>query len=286
MNVVQIELILIAILTAVTCALPGTFLVLRGVALMSDAISHSILLGIILMFLLTHQLQSPLLLLGAAIAGLATVLCTELLIATRRIKKDAAIGIVFPFFFSIGVILITHYARNVHLDSDMVLLGQLAFAPFARMVVYGTDCGPFAIWTLLGILIINCTLIVLFYKELKMVIFDKDYAQVLGFSPRAVYYVLMAATSITAVGAFDIVGAIVVVALMIVPGATAYLLTKGLSDLIITAILMSVIYALGGYLVAIWADVSIAGSIAMVSGAIFLGIFIGQFCLFAQNKVS
>ena len=213
-------------------------------------------------------------------------MCTEALIATRRIKKDAAIGLIFPFFFSIGVILITQYARNVHLDSDMVLLGQLAFAPFSRLIIQGNDWGPIAIWLLLSILLLNAVLILLFYKELKMVIFNKDYAAVLGFYPGALYYGLMAVTSITAVGAFDIVGAIVVVALMIVPGATACLLVNRMQDVLITAILLSLIYALGGYLIAFWADVSIAGSIAMVGGAIFLLVFLGQFCLFGQNRVS
>src|SRR3990170_3366249 len=121
MNLIQFELILIAVVAAVACTLPGVFLVLRGVALMSDAISHSILLGIVLMFLFMHQLHSPILIFGAALAGVCTVVCTEVLINTRRIQKDTAIGLVFPLFFSLGVILISQYARDVHLDMDMVI---------------------------------------------------------------------------------------------------------------------------------------------------------------------
>src|SRR3989344_6639955 len=144
MNWICIELVLVAIVTAIACALPGLFLVLRGVALMSDAISHAMLLGIILMFLVIHNLNSPLLLLGAALAGLATVLVTELLIGTHKVKKDTAIGLVFPAFFSLGIVLITLYARDVHLDTDMVLLGELAFVPFSRLIIAGYDCGPYA----------------------------------------------------------------------------------------------------------------------------------------------
>lgn len=286
MNTIQLELVCIAVLTAITCVIPGVFLILRGVALMSDAISHAILLGIILMFLYTHSLHSPLLFFGAAAAGLLTVACTEAIITTQRLKKDAAIGIIFPLFFSLGVILITQYARDVHLDSDMVLLGQLAFAPFHRFTIYGIDCGPTALWTLLFILLINIFFIALYYKELMLVTFNQEYASVIGFSPTLLYYGLMSITSITAVGTFDIVGAIVVVALMIVPPATAYLITKRLLDMIRVALLLSIISALGGCLIALLFDVSIAGSIALMGGVLFLGALLGQFCFFTQNTVS
>ncbi len=273
MSIIQIELLAIALIAAVTCSLPGVFLVLRGVALMSDAISHAILLGIVVMFLIVQQLNSPWLLVGAALAGIATVWCTEQLMQTGRLKKETAIGLVFPLFFSIGVILITLYARNVHLDSDMVLLGDIAFAPFTRLYIAGYDMGPYALWQLGAIFLLNSTIIGLFFKELMVVTFDQEYAQVSGFYPQRFHYLIMVLASLTAVAAFDIVGALVVVALMITPAATAFLLTQRLKTMLILAGCFGALAAFFGFFFASVCDVSIAGSIAMMSGVLFAGVF-------------
>ena len=128
----QIEIVLIAAVVAASCALVGSFLVLRRMALMSDAISHAILFGIVLMFFVVESTTSPLLIVAATLTGVLTVLLVEALTRTQLVKEDAAIGLVFPLLFSLGVILITRYASNVHLDVDAVLLGELAFAPFNR----------------------------------------------------------------------------------------------------------------------------------------------------------
>jgi manganese/zinc/iron transport system permease protein len=273
MSVIQVELLAIALAAAIACSLPGVFLLLRGVALMSDAISHAILLGIVGMFLLVQQLHSHWLLWGAAAAGMATVWCTEQLIQTGQLKKETSIGLVFPLFFSIGVILISLYARNVHLDSDMVLLGDIAFSPFHRLQIGEYDMGPYALWQLGVVVFLNLSLITLFFKELRMVTFDPEYAQVSGFSPIRMHYLIMFLTSITAVAAFDIVGSIVVVALMITPAATAFLLTKQLRNMIALSLLFAGLAALLGCVFAFVCDVSIAGSIAMVAGFIFTGVF-------------
>ena len=137
----QLEIQLIASLVAITCAIPGVFLVLRRMAMMSDAISHSILLGIVLAFFAVHDTSSPILIIGAALSGVLTVSLVEALNRTKLVKEDAAIGLVFPVLFSIGVILIARYARSIHLDVDAVLLGELAFAPFDRLVINGADLG-------------------------------------------------------------------------------------------------------------------------------------------------
>ena len=278
---IELQIILIACLTSIACILPGVFLVLRGVALMSDAISHAILLGIALMFLFVKNLHSPLLIVGASLAGIATVFLTELLINTKRLKKDAAIGLVFPLFFSIGVILISKFARNVHLDLDMVLLGELAFAPFNRLMINGIDCGPYALWVMSGITLINALFVSLFYKELKLITFDPVLARSLGFSPVLIYYALMTLTSITAVGAFDIVGSLVVVALMITPAATAYLLTNQLHTMIGLSLGVGIASSIFGYVLATVLDASIAGSIATMTGVLFLGaLLLKQYQIF------
>ena len=266
----SLEIQIIAVVTATACALPGVFLVLRRMSLMSDAISHSILLGIVVGFFWAGSLNSPLLIAGAAAVGLLTVGFTELLKGTRLLKEDSAIGTVFPALFFIGVILVSRYAGNVHLDTDAVLLGEIAFAPFDRMVVLGRDIGPRSLYTMAVILLLNILYISLFYKELKLSTFDAGLAGALGFLPLALHYGLMAVVSITAVGAFDSVGSILVVALMIAPPAAAYLLTERLSVMILLSALIAALSAMSGYWVARILDASIAGSIAGMCGILFL----------------
>ncbi|MBT5954476.1 metal ABC transporter permease [bacterium] len=266
----QTEIILIAALTAFSCAIPGVFLVLRGVALMSDAISHAILLGIVVMFFMVKTLDSPLLIIGAALTGVLTVTLTEVLINTNRLKKDAAIGLVFPLFFSIGVILISKYAGNVHIDLDAVLLGELALAPFHRMDIGGLDLGPVGLWMMGTISLINVVGLLLFYKELKLATFDKGLATSLGFSPVLIHYGLMTVTSVTTVGAFEVAGSVLVVALIIAPPATAFLLTTKLSRMIGISMAVGVASAVLGYGMAYVLDASIAGSMATMNGVLFL----------------
>lgn len=269
-TLLHLEIFAIAVVTAVTCVLPGVFLVVRGVAMMSDAISHAILLGIVGMFLFVRNLESPLLIIGASCAGVLTVVCTESIIRTQRLKKDAAIGLVFPLFFSVGVILISQCARNVHLDVDMVLLGELAFAPFNRLIMNGVDYGPYALWTMGAVLMINLFFVYLVYKELMVTTFDATFAAMVGISPLFFYYCLMILTSITAVAAFDVVGSIMVVALMVTPSATAYLLTNRISSMIFVSIGIAIGSALFGYVFAVLGDISIAGSISSMTGLFFL----------------
>ncbi|MES3629816.1 MAG: metal ABC transporter permease [Longimonas sp.] len=265
----QVEVQLVAAVTAVACALPGAFLVLRRMAMMSDAITHAILPGIVVGFFLTESLGSPLLLVGAALTGLLTVALVESIERTGLVREDAAIGIVFPILFSIGVILIARYAGDVHLDLDAVLLGELAFAPFNRLELFGSDLGPRALWVMGTVLLLNAAFLFTFYKELKLATFDPVLAAALGFMPGVLHYALMGMVSITAVSAFDAVGAILVVALMVGPPATAYLLTDRLDVMIGLSAALGVANALIGYAAAAWLDASIAGSMATVAGLLF-----------------
>ncbi|MBD3218651.1 MAG: iron chelate uptake ABC transporter family permease subunit [candidate division Zixibacteria bacterium] len=274
MNITQIEIQMIAVVVAAGCAIPGVFLVLRKMALISDAISHAILIGIVIGFFIVRDLSSPILIIGATITGVITVSLVELLKKTGLVKEDAAIGLVFPVLFSAGVILISRYAGDIHLDIDSVLLGELAFAPFNRMIVAGTDIGPKAFWVMSGILILNLVFVIVFFKELKLATFDSGLSLALGFSPAFIHYTLMTLTSITAVGAFDAVGSILVVALMIAPASTAYLITDRLSLMIFLSILFGAASAVSGYWIAHILDASIAGSMATMAGMIFLLAYI------------
>ncbi len=270
MTTPQIEIQIVAAVVAVTCALPGVFLILRRMAMMSDAISHAILLGIVLAFFVTRDLSSPFLVVAATLTGVFTVSLVELLNRTKLVREDASIGLVFPVLFSIGVILISRYAGRVHLDTDAVLLGELAFAPFNRFTVSGVDLGPKALWVMGGILLLNIVFITVFYKELKLATFDAGLAGALGFMPGVIHYGLMTLVSITAVGAFDAVGSILVVALMIGPPASAFLITDRLSRMILLSALLGIVGAISGYWLAHRLDASIAGSMATMIGLVFL----------------
>lgn len=270
----QNEIIILASITAVTCSLPGVFLVLRRVSLMSDAISHAILLGIVVAFFITKSLTSPLLIVGATIVGVLTVALTELIIHTRKLKKDAAIGLVFPLLFSIGVILLNRNLSDIHLDADCVLFGEIAFAPFNRLIFGGMDFGPQGFWTIGCVLLLNLLFISIFYKELKIGTFDAGLAASLGFAPVVLNYALMTTVSVTAVASFEIVGSILVVALMIAPPAAAYLLTDRLSVMIFISAGLGILSAIGGYFMAYSLDASIAGSMATFSGIIFFVILV------------
>jgi manganese/zinc/iron transport system permease protein len=269
MTQAQIEIILITSLVAAGCALIGTFLVLRRMSLMSDAISHAILFGIVVMFFFIESTASLPMILAATLTGVLTVTLVEMLFRTRLVKEDAAIGIVFPALFSVGVILISRYAGNVHLDTDAVLLGEVAFAPFDRLTVGGLDVGPRALWLAAAIGLLNLAFIVVFYKELKLATFDAGLAATLGFSPAVIHYALMTLVSVTAVGSFEAVGSVLVVALMIAPPAAAYLLTDRLPLMLGLSVALGVVSAVSGYLLARWLDASIAGSMATMTGVVF-----------------
>lgn len=274
MTASQIEIQLIAIITAAACALPGVFLVLRRTSMLSDAISHTVLLGIVVGFFLVEDLSSPALIFGAAAVGVLTVSLVALLERTRLVKEDAAIGLVFPALFSIAVLLISRYAGDIHLDTDVVLVGELAFAPFDRLEIMGRDVGPRGFYVMFGILAANLLFITLFYKELKLTTFDAGLAVTLGFAPVILHYALMSLVSLTIVGAFDIVGSILVVALIIAPPATAYLLTDQLGKMTVLSMVIGAGAAFSGYWLAHLLDASIAGSIATMTGVIFFAVYL------------
>lgn len=268
------QITMISVVVAVACALPGVFLVLRGTTMVSDAITHTVLLGIVLAFFITQDINSPLLMVGATLVGVATVWAIEALQQTKLLSNDAAIGIVFPLFFSIAIIIITRYAGNIHLDVDAVLMGEVAFAPFRRFIFMGMDLGPRALWTMLAILVVNATFILLFYKELKITTFDAGFAAALGFSPAIIHYGLMTLVSLTAVGAYDSVGSILVVGFMVGPPLAAFLLTDRLHVMMGITVVMAVVNSILGVQLAFLFDTTIAGMIAVITGLTTLSIFV------------
>lgn len=270
----QLTIILTGVLVAMSCALVGSFLVLRKLSLVGDAISHTVLLGLVLGALLTGAVTGLPTLVGATLVGLLTVALVELLARTGLVKEDAAIGLVFPALFALGVVLVTRYAGNVHLDVEHVLYGEIAYAPFDRVVLGGVDVGARALWTLGGIALLDLLFVLALYKELKLATFDPALAAALGLAPAPLHYALMGMVSLTTVGAFDAVGAILVVAFLIVPPATAYLLTQRLATMLALAALSGALSAVLGYGLARALDASIAGSMATMTGALLALAFL------------
>jgi manganese/zinc/iron transport system permease protein len=260
---------LTGILVASACALLGNFLILRRMAMMADAISHAILPGLVAGYVLA---QGPNLLagiIGATIAAAITVTAVQALERTRRVDGAAAIGIVFPAMFALGTVLVTSQFANVHLDADAILFGSIEFVAFDTLEIGGRDLGPQSIWVMSALCLINLLFVGFFYKELKLSTFDPGLAAALGFSPVILHYALMFVLSITSVGAFSAVGAVLVVALVIVPAATAYLLTDRLALMIPLSVIIGAVSALIGYNVAIVYDASIAGAMVSATGALF-----------------
>ncbi|MGE3803180.1 MAG: metal ABC transporter permease [Gemmataceae bacterium] len=278
----MVETIAIGALTACACAVLGVFLVLRRMSLLSDAIAHSMLFGIVVTFFFVRDLSSPVLIVGAAATGLLTVSLVELLQRTRLLREDAAIGLVFPALFSAGVAIISLFFRDVDLDTNCVLMGNIEFAKFRRWIVFaqpgvlgsGYDLGPKALWVMGTILILNLAFIITFYKELKLGTFDAGLAATFGFVPGLLHYGLMTLVSVTAVGAFQSVGAILVIALMIAPPAAAYLLTDRLSRMLWLSAALGVAGAALGYALSLWWSASIAGSMATAQGILFVFVWL------------
>ncbi|MGX7107521.1 metal ABC transporter permease [Hutsoniella sourekii] len=263
----------ILLLTAVTCGLIGCFLVLRQLSMISDAISHSVLLGIVLGYFIAGDLDSPLLILGAAAIGILTVWSTETLTKTGLVENDDAVGIIYPFFFAIAVILITRYAGNVHLDTDIVIMGEVILAPLNRVDFLGLSL-PKALAEMGVLFLANMIFIGLFFKELKITTFDEQFGHLAGFNAGLLFYALMTLTSVTTVVAFDAVGAILVVAFIVGPGATAYLICKDLKQMLWVSVIYSVINASIGYVLAIIFNLSMGGMAATVTGLTFFMTFL------------
>lgn len=258
------------VLVGVNCALIGTFLVLRRMAMLADAISHTVLLGIVGAFLVTGSLDGIPMLIGAAISGLLTAFLVQLL-HSKGVQSDAAIGVVFTSLFAVGVILLSVYGANVHLDIEHSLMGEITFVPWNTLSVFGVDIGPKAFWMLASVLVLNVLLISVCYKEFKIASFDPQMALALGIPVLLIHYVQMGMLSLTTVASFDSVGAVLVVAMLIVPPAAAHLLTDRLLYMLILSALIGGLSAVMGYFFATWLNVSISGAMATMTGVCYAG---------------
>ena len=335
--------IMVGALVSISGAWLGSFLLLRKMSLTSDAISHTVLLGIVAAFIflgamgLHPSVNSPLLLIGAAIAGVATVILTELIRNSGLVKADAALGLAFPLLFAISIILISSKLEDVHIDEHTVLVGEIGVAwantnsycfdncadvvitpdspeaevgrqcvncsrggisprdPEAQFEETCSNCGTYTAaeaWrtrlidapptlvffpkslSVMGVItLINVLFVLFFYKELKLAAFDEALAEALGFRPAALTYALMTLVSLTAVGAFDAVGSILVVSFFVIPAGAAYLLTDRLSRMLLYAPIIGILGTVTGYELArgSFLGLPVSGFLTWLDGIIGLG---------------
>jgi manganese/zinc/iron transport system permease protein len=254
-------------LTAASCAILGCFLVLRRMSLLGDAISHAVLPGIVIAFLLTGQLTGWPIFVGALVLGVITAALSQGLTSLGRVSEDTSLGIVFTSLFALGVVLIQGWVQHADLDVDCVLQGQIDFAGVTQDF-YGWQISR-PILALLPTLAITIAFVAIFWKELKIVSFDPALAAAMGIRVAMVHYLLMAMVSVATVASFEAVGSILVVAMLIVPAAAADLLSSRLSMMVLWATLIGVVSAALGYVFGAALNTSVAGMMAVAAGGQF-----------------
>ncbi len=258
-----------------SAALLGCFLVLRRMSLLGDAISHAVLPGIAAAFLISGSRGSWFMFLGAVVVGLITVWLTEAARSIGKVDEGAATGVVFTTLFAIGLVMIERTARLVDLDPGCVLYGDLELVPLDLQNVWGWQV-PRVVLTLAVTFVLNVACVFLFYKEMQITTFDAELAKSQGFSASFFRYLLASLVAVTCVASFEAVGNILVVAMLIVPPATALLLTKRLHTMIAVSLLAATFNAVFGHLAALtvpsWVGLrstSTAAMMSVVAGLLF-----------------
>lgn len=257
-------IIVTGMLVAANAALLGSFLVVRGQALVTDAISHGILPGIAVTIAVHGSLRGPGQLLAAATSGIVTVLIIDWLTA-NKLRRDSATGLVFPAFFALGILILSLFAGHVRFSLDSVLLGEIGFVWVFERTVFGVTL-PSAVWALFGMLIINSLFLLGWYRPLVSASFDAQFALLTGQRPRVVVLALLVLTSITAVAAFEAVGVVLFMAFAIVPALAGQLLFRRLVPVVVFAVLAAGSAAAIGYPLAVWLEASIAPVMALATG--------------------
>ena len=306
---ITIWVVLMGFLITTACGLIGNYLILRRMALVGDAISHSVLPGLAIAFLFSHSLKTLPMFIGALVAGIVTTVLIELIHKKTRVKQDAAIGITFSSLFAIGVIIISFgQTDGVHLDAECVLYGEIAYVGLEDLVQ--TELGPGALSVVEKIPVLNSELLLsgntltiappsiirmaivtgvtlllifIFYKELLVSSFDSGLSSSLGINSTVIHYALMGILSVIIVSAFEAVGAILVIAMLILPGATASLLVHRLPPMFVLTLLHAVLSSIGGIHLATWLNCSPAGAMVVAGSALFFASWV---CSPSQGLIS
>ncbi len=268
-------IVVTGILSALSCTLLGNFMVLRRLSMMGDAISHAVLPGLAAAFLLSGSRDSITMFIGAAVVGILTAIFTDAIHRLGKVEESASMGVVFTTLFALGLIMIVKGADAVDLDPGCVLYGAIELVPFDKKTIFNLYI-PRAVIGLTTVLVINFLFIIIFYKELKISSFDPALATTVGANALWMHLMLMTLVAVTAVASFESVGSILVIAMLIVPPATAYLITDRLRTMIIVSLLIAELSAVFGHYGALtlpklfgFKDTNTAGMIAVASGAMF-----------------
>lgn len=278
--VIDTWIVVVGILAAVSCALLGNFLVLRKMSMMGDAISHAVLPGLAIAFLLTHARASLAMFIGAAVVGVLTAVFTQWVSRFGNVDRGASMGIVFTTLFAAGLLLIVQAADHVDLDPGCVLYGAIELTPLDvawRPEVFGYELAvPRAAVVLTIVLLLNVAFVVGFFKELRISSFDAELSTTLGISSNLMHYLLMTLVAITTVAAFEAVGSIIVIAMLIVPAAAAHLLTDRLGMMVFLSAVLAIFSAGFGHVSALivpgwfgFESTSTSGMMAVAAGLIF-----------------
>ena len=258
-------IILTGTLVAWLCGILGVFIVLRKLSMLGDAISHAVLPGIVIAYLISGDRSSPLLFMGAALFGVAVTVLIEFLNKKAAMQSDASVGTSFTLFFSIGIILVSLLASRVDIDADCVLHGEIGLVPFDRIVTNGIDLGPRQLW-IIGVSFIVVTIVLIWaYKGLYLTSFNSEFAASLGVGIAGWHYLLMSSVSLATVVSFEAVGAILVVGFLVIPPASAWLWSRRLNEMIVLTLIMGLVSSVCGYYLAVLLDSSIAATMCVVA---------------------
>ena len=272
-------IILTACIIAINSSLLGSFLVLKKLSLIGDALSHAVLPGIVIAFLISGEINSFWMLLGASGFGIFAILLIDWLNRVGGFGKDSSIGIIYTLLFAVGIILITSKAKNADIDVDCVLFGDINTTPLVDKTV-GVPAPTF---NLIIITIINLIIVSFGLKGFKITSFDKGFAQTLGISIPFWSYLLLGLTSISTVYSFDSVGAIMVIGLLVIPASFANLITRKLKSFLVISILFGIISCISGHLLAVLFDIPTVPTIGVFMGLILITTLIGKTLL--PNKL-
>ncbi|MDF3128079.1 metal ABC transporter permease [Kiritimatiellaeota bacterium B1221] len=274
-------IVLVGVTCAIACALPGCFLVLRKMSMMGDAISHAVLPGLALAFLITGSRSSLPMFIGAAVVGLLTAVFTQWVSQFGNVDRGAAMGIVFTILFALGLILIVQSAEKVDLDASCVLLGNIEWTPQDLMNIGPLEI-PRALVVLASVMLLNLLVILFFFKELRIAAFDPELATTTGFNAQVMHYLLMIMVAVTTVASFEAVGSIIVIAMLVVPPCCAWMMTDRLGVMLFLSAVFGALSAVLGHMAAIvvppWFgfddSASTSGMMATVAGLLFMMVWI------------
>lgn len=269
----NIWIILTGILVALSASSLGTFLVLQKKSMLADAISHAVLPGIVLAYLISGNRSPFLLLMGAAISGILATFLIDWLEKKVGLQADSSIGVTYTWMFAIGIILLAFFAGNTDLDQECVLFGELVYVPLYKTSIAGISI-PNSTLRLLFLFIAILIFLSIFGKSLTLYSFDPGFAVFKGLATTILHYMFLGLVSTTTVFSFESVGVVLVIALLVIPPISAKIWANSIKDMLMLSAAYSIVTVLIGFTFAYFTDGSVSASITLSSAFLFLLSFI------------